>query len=156
LEVGYNNQSLIGWQTAQNGTEKYYDASNRFSTAQVGVSIPILGKASKAKVNAAMAREKVVEKSAEINRFRLLAQYQELWKARANLQQQVANYEQEILPGADRIIQLARKQLLEGELNYVNWLVLAEPSTKMPLMYYQKLRELQLNDAQLAYYSEIN
>jgi cobalt-zinc-cadmium resistance protein CzcA len=154
LELGYNNQSLIGFQTLQNGTEKYYNAADRFSTGQLGLSVPIFGKTWRAREEAAAIREKRAEKAIDLALFSNKAQIQELLKVHRLLQQQLNQYRSQILPGAEKMVRLADQQLKAGALNYINWLVLAGPAIQMPLQYFQKQRELKLNEAQLAYFSE--
>lgn len=154
IEVGYNNQSLIGFQTSRDGTEKWYTAGNRFSTGQVGLSFPLFGKASKARVTAAKEKEKQLAYEADAQ----LLQVKTEWEGRleqAMLQwQQVKRLEEELIPASDAIIATARQQLQRGELNYVNWLLIVEPAFQARLSYIDEQLKYQLQLAQLLYYSQ--
>lgn len=154
IEVGYNNQSLVGFQTSRDGTDKWYTAGNRFSTGQVGVSFPLFGKAGKARVTAAKEKEKQLAYEADVQ----LLQVKTEWEGRleqAMLQwQQVKRFEEMLMPSSDAIIATARQQLQRGELNYVNWLLLAEPAFQTRLSYIDEQLKYQLQLAQLLYYSQ--
>jgi cobalt-zinc-cadmium resistance protein CzcA len=154
LEVGYNNQSLIGFQTLRNGTEKFYEAGNRFSTAQVGISFQLFGKATKARIKAAGYREKVLENEAEATRLNLLGE----WKWRVGEQQmlwqQMLQFEKELLPQSAIILETADLELKAGNLNYLNWMVLVEPALQMRLQYFDRMVAYKRATAELQYMVE--
>lgn len=154
FEIGYNNQSLVGFQTDRVGNDKWYSAGNRFSTGQVGIHFPLIGKATKARVAAAKEKEKQMT-------YEVTAEKQQVstaWRGKleqALLQwQQVKRYEEELLPGSNAIIETARQQLMRGELNYVNWLLIAEPAFQTRLAYIDEQLNYQLLLAQTLYYTE--
>ena len=60
LTLGYANQSFRGYQNID-GTDKYFSGSNRFSSVQAGVAIPIFRGAQKARIEAAKLNEQVVQ-----------------------------------------------------------------------------------------------
>jgi heavy metal efflux system protein len=154
LIVGYNNQSLIGFQTLQNGTEKYYDAGNRFSTGQVGIAFPLLGKASKAKVAAAVVKEKTLEQEIQFQKTKMAGEWQWRVSEQQMLWNQVQMYTTSILPASESVKQTAMQQLKSGELNYVNWMLQVEPSLHSAFQYFDKLLDYQVATAYLYYLSE--
>ena len=156
LELGYNNQSLIGFQTSRNGTDKFYEAGTRFSAAQVGVSFPLFGKASKAKVKASALREQTLLQQQQMQQQQLSGNYQLKWKETQLLWQQVQSIEQELLPGKQDILQTAQQQLKAGELNYMNWMLIVEPALQVQLQYLDSWFAYRTAVAELQYLQEKN
>jgi cobalt-zinc-cadmium resistance protein CzcA len=154
LMLGYNNQSLIGFETLQNGTEKYYDAGNRFSTGLVGVSFPLLGKASKAKVTAAVVKEKTLEQEIQFQKTKMAGEWQWRVLEQKMLWSQVELYTSVMLPASETVKQTAMQQLKSGELNYVSWMLQVEPSLHTPFQYFDKLLDYQVATAYLYYLTE--
>jgi len=61
--IGYNNLSIIGWQTPDGIKQKFYNNGNRFHTYHIGISIPIWRNAIKQKIKS----ENINEQIAAIN-----------------------------------------------------------------------------------------
>jgi cobalt-zinc-cadmium resistance protein CzcA len=156
LEVGYNNQSLIGYQTMRDGTEKFYEAGNRFSTAQVGISFPLFGKASKAKVRAAEIRQRVLQDEAAVAGEKLAGEFRWRLQEQQMLWDQLQQYQKHMLPDARLVQQTATQQLQAGELNYINWMMLVEPAFQTRLNYLDKVLQYRHATSQLLYFTESN
>ncbi|WP_416438086.1 CusA/CzcA family heavy metal efflux RND transporter [Phnomibacter sp. MR] len=156
LEVGYNNQSLIGFQTSRDGTDKFYEAGTRFSAAQVGVSFPLFGKASKAKIKASALREQTLLQQQQMQQQQLSGSYQLKWKETQLLWQQVQSIEKELLPGKQDILLTAQQQLKAGELNYMNWMLIVEPALQVQLQYLDSWFAYRTAVAELQYLQEKN
>nr|MCU0334624.1 TolC family protein [Chitinophagaceae bacterium] len=154
FEIGYNNQSLVGFQTDRGGNDKWYNAGNRFSTGQVGVNFPLIGKATKARVAAAKEKEKQMAYEVSAEKQQVSAAWRGKLEQTMLQRQQLKRYEEELLPGSNAIIETARQQLLRGELNYVTWLLIAEPAFQTRLAYIDEQLNYQLLLAQTLYYSE--
>jgi cobalt-zinc-cadmium resistance protein CzcA len=154
LMVGYNNQSLIGYQTLQNGTEKYFNAGNRFSSGQIGIAFPLLGKASKAKVASASVKEKTLEKEIELQKSKLKGEWQWRISEQQLLWSQILLYKNTMLPESEGVKQLALQLLKSGELSYLNWMALVEPALQTPFQYLDKFQEYQMASAYLYYLTE--
>lgn len=156
LEVGYNNQSLIGYQTMRDGTEKFYEAGNRFSTAQVGLSFPLFGKASKTKVKVAAMKQRALENEAAIASFKMQGE----WKWRIEEQKllwvQLQDLRLKMLPNAMLIQETATQQLKAGELNYLSWMLMVEPALQSRLNYLDKVLVYRQATSQLLYLAETN
>jgi cobalt-zinc-cadmium resistance protein CzcA len=118
------------------------------------MQFPLFGKASKAKIKAAASREKVVESEAKAEELILngnvswrLAEQNLLWH-------QIKEFENSILPQASTIYSTASQQLKAGELNFINWMVLAEPSLQIHFQYLEKILLYQHASSALLYLSE--
>jgi heavy metal efflux system protein len=156
LELGYINQSFVGYQKMNDGSEQYYNQGNRFSSAQVGLNFPIFGKAYQAKVKAAESKQMVATREAAMQQTRLEGEWKLRIEEQQQLSEQLRQYEEQLMPGYQSIMQTAMQQLKAGELNYVNWMLLVVPSLQVPLQYADKLKEYNLNVAALQYFVEGN
>ena len=117
FNVGYFNQSLIGYQTV-NGQDKYYGVGHRFQGVELGISIPIFARAQKEKVRAAEVNR--AKKEAELTNYQYNVKG-ELTKLFGELQKQrvqINYYRTTALPQADRIISQAQKAFTAGEIGY--------------------------------------
>ncbi len=125
---GYNNSSIAGWQTLTNNTLKYYDGHYRFSSAYAGVSLPLFFGAQNARIKA--AKQEVTKTELDF----LMAQKTretELEVAVAELEkltQIITKYKQQILPNARLVFEQASRKLSLGEINFINWMILANQS----------------------------
>lgn len=156
LEVGYNNQSLIGYQTLRNGNNSFYDAGKRFSSAQVGVSFPLFGKASKEKVKAAGIKEQTLRLQTQLQQQQLTTVYQTKWNEAQLLWRQVQSIETTLLPGKNDILQTAQQQLKAGELNFMNWMLIVEPALQVQFQYFDSWLAYSMAIAELQYLLEKN
>lgn len=156
LELGYNNQSLIGFQTMRDGTEKFYEAGNRFSTAQVGVSFPLFGKASRAKVKAATMKQRALENDAAIAGFKMEGEWRWRIEEQKMLWLQLQELRTSLLPNASMIQETATQQLKAGELNYLSWMMMVEPAIQSRLTYLDKVHIYRQSTTQLLFLTETN
>jgi len=123
LIIGYNNQSLAGTQFV-NGQEVTYTTQNRFSYMSAGIGIPLFFGAQSARVAAAklswqksIRQEELAQQTAQVERKTIL---RELYKYSQSLQY----YETQALPNAARIAEAATKQFENGEIDYLQWVML--------------------------------
>ncbi|MBN8836210.1 MAG: CusA/CzcA family heavy metal efflux RND transporter [Sphingobacteriia bacterium] len=117
FNVGYFNQSLVGYQTV-NGVDKYYGAGRRFQGVNLGISIPIFAKAQKERVRAAEINR--VKREAELNnyQYRLQAELARLFGELQKLRVQINYYRNTVLPQANLIISQSQKAFTAGEIGY--------------------------------------
>ncbi|MDP1811435.1 MAG: CusA/CzcA family heavy metal efflux RND transporter [Sediminibacterium sp.] len=117
FNVGYFNQSLIGYQTV-NGQDKYYGAGHRFQGVNLGVSIPIFAKAQKERVKAAEVNR--VRREAELTNYQynLQAELSRLFGELQKRKLQINYYRITALPQANLIISQAQKAFTAGEIGY--------------------------------------
>lgn len=121
FNIGYFNQSLVGYQNV-NGTDQYYDGSKRFTGFQVGISIPLWFVPQAARVKAAGINERVVQSNYEQYQVNLQGQYNQAVQEFLKDKNTVEYYEQNALPNADLLIKQADKGFKSGEIGYVEYL----------------------------------
>ncbi len=123
LIIGYNNQSLAGTQVV-NGREVTYSTRDRFSYLSAGIGIPLFFGAQSARAAAAklswqksIRQEELAKQTAGVERSNAL---RELYKYSQSLEY----YENQALPNATRIAQAAGRQFENGEIDYLQWVML--------------------------------
>ena len=91
---------------------------------QIGLGISIFNNSQKAKINAAKLNEEIVQHEYELNlktfenNFKIaLTQYQKFSAA-------VQYYKTEALKNAETITLTANKQFVNGDINYLEWVIL--------------------------------
>ena len=147
LIFGYNNTSIQG----TGADDKYYSASNRFHSLQVGLGIPLLNGAQKAKVKAAKVNESIAD-----NDYELGLQIVQKEKESALLEYQKFSetaswYEQTALKSAATISSTATKQFINGDINYMEWVMLINQSITIKSQYLDVIKNLNETINQLNY-----
>lgn len=121
ISLGYFNQTLIGYQNL-NGTDQYFDASERFTGFQVGLAIPLWFVPHTAKIKAAELNKKAFESNYEQNQVALQNQYAQLVQEYFKSKNTLDYYEKSALPNADLIISQADKAFRNGNIAYMEYL----------------------------------
>lgn len=124
LSLGYSNMSIRG-----TGADNIvYGSSARFGAAVLGVGIPIFSGSQKAKINASKTNEAVTENAYQQQYQLLQSQYK---TALIQYQHSVENlryFEATALPNADIIEKTAMLQFINGDINYLDWVILNNQS----------------------------
>jgi cobalt-zinc-cadmium resistance protein CzcA len=154
--VGYTNQSIVGWQMDKNQTDNYYNGSRRFSTVQLGIGVPIFTRAQKARVKAAMEMQAVSAAATDLASDKLRMQLQQQWNEYGKFRDAVSYYKTSALPHADVIIRTAGLNYRNGEINYIEWGTLISGAISMQSQYMDAVRELTLRKIELEYLLEPN
>ena len=141
LNFGYNNTCFSGI----GADEKSYTASNRFHSVQLGLGIPLFNGAQKAKINASKINEAIADntylqglQTLQSRRETALLEYKKFL-------QTAQWYEQTALKTAENISSTASKQFLNGDINYLEWVILINQSVTIKSQYLDINRNL--NDA---------
>ena len=120
LSLGYFNTSIKG--TGAN--DVYYPSSKRFGSAYIGIGIPIFTSSQKARVNASAISEKIAENNYQTQLSTLETQYQSARSQYETYLGALTYYEEFSMPEANIIRQTADKQFINGEINYLEWVML--------------------------------
>jgi cobalt-zinc-cadmium resistance protein CzcA len=127
LSLGYFNQSIIGLQNV-NGVEKNFTASNRFSAAQIGVTIPIFNGANKARIAAAKTNYSTTQVEYEESLKQQKSIIEQL-KLRYQKNRTALDYfEKSALKQANILSENANLQFANGAINYIEWIMLVNQS----------------------------
>jgi len=124
LTLGYNNTSITG--TGAN--DVVYDKSNRFQSGQIGLGIPLFGGSQKSKIAASKIGESISENEYQREKMALGIQFQNaLSQYQSNLEK-LDYFEKIALPNATIIIETANRQFNNGDINYLDWVMLINQS----------------------------
>lgn len=121
LEIGYFNQTLIGFQNTT-GTEDFYDKNKRFQGFLVGVSFPLWAAPQVARSKAAQFQVQAAQKNADYAEATI---NQEFEQAQRELKKNAASlsfYETSALQNASLILSQASKAFRAGEIDYIEYL----------------------------------
>ena len=140
LNVGYTNQSIIGIQNI-NGVDKNYAAGNRFSSALLGVNIPLFNKANKARVDAGKANAAVAKADYESSVHQQSAILQTLLLRKQKNESMLQYYENTGLNQAKIITDNANIQFSNGAINYLDWIMLTNQAINIRAEYINAVTE---------------
>jgi len=149
--VGYSNQSIIGYQSADGVTQKYYDAGNRFHIYQVAVAVPLFNKAVKARIRANQVQEETAKLEVSATSQYLNNQWQQLNESYKKYAGQVQYYETSGLKQAALITRNARLGFEKGDVSYVEWTLQMNNAVNIELGYLQAVHALNNTIIELEY-----
>lgn len=141
VSLAYNNTSIKG----TGADNVLYGASQRFSSVQVGVGIPIFTKAQKEKIASAKFSEQVAKDNFKVALQSLQSEYNQQLQTIEKHKQTVNYYESTALKNALLITTTANQQLASGNINYLEWVQLMHQATTVKSDYVEAVKSL--NDA---------
>ena len=141
LNVGYNNMSIAGWQKTSATAEKFFDRSNRFSYVGVGIGLPILQSAEKARIKAAALTINQRRQESDAIRNELHTVMKNALATYHQTNSILSAYEKSLLPNAGTILRSAEKRLNAGEIQFLEWMLLANQSLDIRMKYLDILQE---------------
>lgn len=146
LNFSYNNMSMRG-----TGSDNVlYTGSTRFQSVQAGLGIPLFFGAQKAKIKSAKSMYQISENNYQTGVQTMRIEYM---KANASLNNQLKSlsyFETTALRNADLISETATKRFKDGEINYMEWVLLLNQSVSIKNDYLNTIKNyneaaLQLN-----------
>ena len=141
FKIGYNNQSLIGYQTLD-GVDTYFDGSKRFSVVNIGLAIPITYGVTKAKLKSLDFQKQSLKAQAEQQTILLNAQLQ---SAITQYRQDILQYEYyrtQALPNTDEIVKSAQLGYRTGDISYIEYLYAIQTATDVQLNYLKSIQQI--------------
>ncbi|HTM67326.1 MAG TPA: CusA/CzcA family heavy metal efflux RND transporter [Flavipsychrobacter sp.] len=141
LTVGYNNTSIQG----VGANDKYYNKSTRFQSVQMGVGIPLLYGAQKARIGASQVNEAIADNSYYSALQILQKKTKEALLEYQKYLQTVNWYEQTALKTAETISSTANHQFVNGDIDYLQWVILTNQAVTIKSQYLDAIKNL--NDA---------
>jgi heavy metal efflux system protein len=148
--AGYFVQSLTGNQDIE-GSNFYYNGLPRFQGVNLGINIPLFGKASKARIQATETQILVQQKNAEYLKNQLNSQLiQQIEEQKVN-QSLIDYYTKTALPNAEIIGNNARKAFQNGEIGYVEYLQSLETVLSVQQNYLNAINQFNQNNINIQY-----
>lgn len=118
FSVGYFNQSLIGSQTTNGDIAT---GTDRFSSVQAGITIPLFYGSYKANIKSAKLKERMAETNASYYSTVLQGQYEQQLQEVLKYQSSLSYYKDQAVPQAELIIGNAQKSFENGAIDYVEY-----------------------------------
>ncbi|MDP3666665.1 MAG: efflux RND transporter permease subunit, partial [Sediminibacterium sp.] len=136
LTLGYNIVGIRG--TGANNKE--YNSTPRFQSVQIGLGIPIFTSGQKAKISAAKTYEKVIINEYYVNLKNFETTYKAALVQYQKYSEAIAYFETTALKNADLITSTANKQFINGEINYLEWVLLANQAVTIQSDYIEAVK----------------
>lgn len=149
LMIGLNSGTMYG--TGSNNLD--YTYSTRFNSVSLGIGIPFFTGQNQ-NVIAARINSQVASGTYEIEKQKLLNQFNILLKKYEVQKAIVKELEEIALPNGKLIFETAQKQLLNGDINYLEWAILVNQSITIQSNYQDAILKLNENSIQLLYLLE--
>ncbi len=139
LLLGYNDISMLG----TGADDKFYgDRKSRFRSFQLGLGIPIFYKAQNAVSDAEKIGLLVSENEFEARKRELETKYKQAWEQLDKSILAINYYENTALNNADTILKTAGLQLQNGEINYLEWVMLVNQAASIQSQYIDAIKNL--------------
>ena len=120
LSLGYFNASIRG----TGADDIFYPSSRRFGSVVLGIGVPIFTSAQKARVNASILSEKMAENNFQIQKSTVETEYLSAMSRFKTYNETLKYFEESSLPEAKKIRQSSYNQFINGEINYLEWVML--------------------------------
>jgi len=112
LTVGYSNQSFSDLD------------QNRYNSFQVGVGLPLFNRGINSSIEASKVKTDLAKQAYTLQQSKLQQDFDVL-KNKVNAYEEiVGDFEQTQLPAANDLQKTINRQLLEGEINFLDWVIL--------------------------------
>lgn len=141
ITVGYNNLSIIGAEANAAGQEVYYDSSHRFSYVNLGVSIPLFFSSQSARNKAAKIEYENYKTLAENTKIELNTEISNAVSEVEKYKESLSYYETEGLKNASVIIDAANSQLENGDIDYLQWVLVVNQAITIKNEYLDRVND---------------
>ncbi len=144
----YNNMSMKGVGSDNN----YYTYATRFQSVQFGLGIPVFYGAQKSKIAAARLGLTISENNYLIGLKTMQTAYNSIVRQYDKYRQTISYYETTALNNSNMISKTANIQFANGDINYLEWVLLTNQAISIQNEYVDALKTLNDNIIQLNYY----
>jgi len=147
ISLAYYNTSIQG----MGSDDVFYPRTERFQYAQIGVGVPLFYKAQSAKSSAAKVEMLMAENEMSYGLNFFKTELEILMKNQKMLNQNLNNYELSILQNATVIVATANAQFEQGEISYLEWIILINNAISIQSNYLDLMNLWNQNIIQLEY-----
>ncbi len=147
LSLNYNSTTIRGI----GADNKLYDGSNRFGSVQLGIGIPVFGKAQKNMVEATRFSKQIAASNYQTGLQEIQSQYVSAVSQYLKHQKAAQYYQSEALPNAQLIAETASRQLLTGSIHYLEWVQLINQTIQIKSDYLEAGKKLNESIIQLQF-----
>lgn len=138
FNIGYFSQTIQGVQEV-NGVPRTFDAGDRFTGIQAGITIPLIFGPYSSKNKAARIRQEVANSNAEYYNKLLSGNYQSLLNELDKFKNTIEYYENQAVPEANLIIDQATKSYKAGAMEYLDYIVMLNHALSIKQSYLEAM-----------------
>lgn len=136
--ASYNNGTIKGY-----GSDNVlYSLSSRFQSLQVGVSVPLFFSSQKASISSLKANINLLQNNYSAGFQALLTNYKQAVLQYSKNLQTVSYYETSANKNAETILTTANNQFKNGDINYLEWVLLTNNAITIQSEYIDALKNL--------------
>ncbi len=141
IVLSYSSMTMRGF----GSDEQFYTSSARFQSIQVGVGIPIFFLGQKSNIDAMKTNWKLSQNNVLLGMRTMQTRYRQAMQQYHRNLQSVAYYEDTALTNADAIMTTANLQFNNGDIDYLEWVLLTNQATSIQSEYIGAVRNLNHN-----------
>jgi cobalt-zinc-cadmium resistance protein CzcA len=156
FNVGYSNLSIIGWQSPDGVTQKYYGGSTRFGMYQFGMGLPIFNGATKARIKSTKIGLEITELNKSQKLEQLNTQYSKLTSTYQKQVEIFQYYKKEGIRMSDEMTRQASVRFKSGDISFAEWALLVNQALQIKISYADVVKSLQFSLAEFKYLMEKN
>ncbi|MBQ0909419.1 CusA/CzcA family heavy metal efflux RND transporter [Flavobacterium sp. F-328] len=142
LEKSKKLPELIGgvyWQTFKTNTA-FQDGYNGVY-GQFGVALPLFNSNIKNRQKALEINSQIAENNLTNEKLKLQSQYQELIQESKKHQETITYFENQALKNVDLVTKAANDKFINGDINYLEWVMLINQNTEIQSNYIETVRK---------------
>lgn len=148
LTFGYNIMGMRGI----GADNKEYNGTPRFQSGQIGLGIPIFAGSQRAKINAAKTNEMIATNNYALNLQNFETTYLSAFAQYQKADEVVQYFETTALKNAETITTITNQQFLNGDINYLEWVLLLNQATSIQSDYIEAVKNRNNAMAELNFY----
>jgi len=138
--VGYKNLSIRGI----GSDDRLYNGGDRFSSFQLGIGIPIFRRAIHSSIQASKIMEEIKSGLYTSKVTELRTKISQKYAFYNQTLTRLLQYEQKALANAIVIRDVSEKQFSNGEINYLEYVILTNQATMIEMEYLELMRNLNM------------
>lgn len=147
FSIGYQNTSIQG-----TGADNiHYPFSRRFSSVQIGINIPISYKAIHHQIQATRLQEEAAYNQLEFAKWEKKSIFQQRITRYKHLMSQIANFENNLIPGLKTIQEISQASFENGQTNLLEYVLLLSQSFDLQMQYLDLKNEAIMEEASINY-----
>jgi cobalt-zinc-cadmium resistance protein CzcA len=143
--AAYNNMTIRG----VGADDNFYSSSNRFQSFQIGFGIPLFFGSQKSSISAMKINTLLTQNNYDLGLKTMQSEYLQAVSSYNKNLQTVNYYESTALKNADMIIKTANLQFQNGEINYLEWVLLTNNAINIQSEYADEVKALNQSIIQL-------
>jgi cobalt-zinc-cadmium resistance protein CzcA len=129
----------------------YYTSSKRFQSFQAGVGIPLFFGSQKAKINVLKIHQQIADNNLVSNTALFQLNFKKAYQAYLTSVDMVDYYENKGIKNAEETINAATEQYRNGNINYLEWVVLTNQAVNIKVEYMNAVSKLNNSIIELNY-----